>query len=419
MNKENLDKNQIHVSKSHAIGPRVGLLTFHFVRNFGGVWQAFALSRTILDLGGEPLFVDYQPAHVEIGAPFQLGISRGSALANLTAAYQRCQRLRAYMFEDECQTHEFDLFRRDYLPTETPRYHSICQLRAQPPKADAFIVGSDQIWHRSKQFGFDPAYFLDFPTGEAKRYSYAASFGRSKATDGELDTLKARLNAFDELSVREESGRKYAVDLSGSDVHRHCDPTILQGDAITDLTRKCDLSRFGLPHRYISVYAVRSENAVANSMRELSKLLDAPTIRLHSSRLTPGTRHGEAFPGPIQWAAIIAQSQAVITNSFHGTIFSILLGRPFVCLSIGGKKTQMDDRVRNLLTQCGLEDRFCMDVDDAVKAIQAPIDWENVSDRLDEMRSEAIGYLTDLMSHLDRVGLCGSSLESSTENKHD
>lgn len=389
-------------SREPARKPTVGLLTFHFVRNFGGVWQAYGLAQTIKDLGGNASFVDYQPSHVESGAPFRLGLSRSAAIANLTAAYQRGQRLRARLFGDATQAERFTEFRNTCLPIGSPCFRSIDELRRNPPAADAYIVGSDQIWHRSKQFGFDPTYYLDFPTGKAKRYSYAASFGSSTANDQESESLREWLSTFDGVSVREHSGVEYVQQVAGVDAALHCDPSILQGSSIKTIAGECNLDRFDLPDRHVAVYALRSSLGIDEAANFAGKQFDASVIRMHSARINPRQSGGHIYPGPIEWVAMMMRSQAVVTNSFHGTIFSILFQRPFATLSVGGKKTPMDDRVRNLLRQCGLEGRFCQNADSAADVLTQPIDWQRASSAIESLRDTAKQYLSGIIADAER-----------------
>lgn len=398
MTNEQANERSADASSNAARKPTVALLTFHFVRNFGGVWQAYGLAQTIKDLGGNPNFVDYQPSHVESGAPFRFGASRSAAIANLTAAYQRGQRLRSRLFGDAKQAERFKEFRKSCLPISSPRFNSIDELRSNPPAADAYIVGSDQIWHRSKQFGFDPTYYLDFPTGTAKRYSYAASFGSSTANEQETGFLRAWLSTFDGVSVREHSGMEYVRQVTGMEASLHCDPSILQGCSITALASECNLERFRLPDRHVAVYALRSSLGINETARFAGKQFDASVIEMHSTRINPVQSDGDAFPGPIEWVAMLMRSKAVVTNSFHGTIFSILFQRPFVTLSVGGKKTPMDDRVRNLLRQCGLESRFCQDSNAAAEVLLQPIDWQHALHAIESLRDTAKQYLSGIIA---------------------
>jgi hypothetical protein len=109
-------------------------------------------------------------------------------------------------------------------------YQSNRQLRKNPPQADVYICGSDQIWNASEQFGIDPSYFLDFAPEGIQRIAYAASFGRPKVHPRFKSSTADLIRSMDAISVREQSGVGIIKDLSNRDSEWVPDPTLLVND---------------------------------------------------------------------------------------------------------------------------------------------------------------------------------------------
>lgn len=377
--------------------PKIGLFTYHFSDNFGAGLQAYGLREWLRRQGAEAQFVNYHPSHVEAGGSFQSPFKAGGLKANLKIVYLWLSRLRHEMFGDAQQKDLFVKFQRDTLGVTGPRLPSSnavdAFLSSPAGKFDLLLCGSDQIWAPSQQFGIDPVYYLHFPGGAqgARRASYAPSFGRATLNASFEVAAKHYLAAFDGLSAREKSGVDTVKRLSGRDVAWVPDPTILLGDFAPFVE-----SHGGdVGENHVFCYALRTGTDIRDVAIAASTTLGAPIL----SPFNPHRRWREIgttiFPSPEQWVAHLAKSKFVVTNSFHGTVFSILFRKPFLTVELPGTRAGLNERSRSLLKALGLEDRM-VDGSDAKLVqtmIERPIDWSSVEPRLLDLQEAGRSYL--------------------------
>ena len=200
---------------------RAGLITFHFAHHYGAQLQAYATMRAVQALGAECQIIDYRLPHtVGTNRVFKSGRSvRDLASNGHTALHYPAFQRRFQRFEDFV-AREMAL---------TPRqYSSARELAAEPPDCDVFLAGSDQIWNpyifQDKQF--DPAFLLAF-AGEKRRIAYAPSLGVPELPADKAGQLKAFLEPFSALSVREKRGQALLRQAAGREARVVLDPTLL------------------------------------------------------------------------------------------------------------------------------------------------------------------------------------------------
>jgi hypothetical protein len=209
---------------------KIGIITYHFVPNYGAAMQAWALQKHLESLGHEIFIIDYRPSHLTTGGYFHFPRNRWSLRANLVIAYQKVMGLKQWLNGDGGKQGHFEQFHQKYMLFSDLCYQSNRQLRKNPPQADVYICGSDQIWNASEQFGIDPSYFLDFAPEGIQRIAYAASFGRPKVHPRFKSSTADLIRSMDAISVREQSGVGIIKDLSNRDSEWVPDPTLLVND---------------------------------------------------------------------------------------------------------------------------------------------------------------------------------------------
>lgn len=390
------------------IGPasrRVGIFTYHFSDNFGAGLQAYGLREWLLRQGVEAEFVNYHPSHVEAGGRFQSPFTAGGLKADAKIVYLWLSRLRHEWFGNAAQKTLFQKFQRETLNVKGPRLATLADvdayLSSPAGRFDLLICGSDQIWAPSQQFGIDPVYYLAFPGGAqgAHRVAYAPSFGRASLDPAFRDAAAQHLAAFDGLSAREKSGVTTVENLTGRAVAWVPDPTILLGD-FTGLVQSHGAD---VGEDHVFCYALRTGAGIRDVAMAASARLNAPIL----SPFNPHRRWREIgqtiYPSPEQWVAHLAKSKYVVTNSFHGTVFSILFRKPFLTVELPGSRAALNERSRSLLQALGLEERM-VDGSDATavqRMLDRPIDWDSVTPRLTDLQSAGRAYLTQQISELD------------------
>ena len=345
---------------------KIALLTYFAADNYGAVLQAYATIKALEQQGHEVALVNYT-----IPEPPR------SWMKNLLL-YPKHLKL--------------ERFRGKWFKRLTRPYLSTAELQQDPPKADCYLVGSDQTWNPFISREMTRGFFLDFGDNKVLRTTYAASFGMSEWEDSKwmsAEDAKQLLGRFDFISIRETSGVKLLREKFGvKDVTQVIDPALLfpHYDELT--------GAMTLGDELILYKLVNSANYYEHA-RQLGQLLDCPLRSIGSIRRIKGVRC--AYPESLEgWMRRLASARYVITDSFHGTVVSLLYGRQFI-ICVGDPKRIT--RIQSLLAQLGLEDRILLDTDSIEKMaerLNAPIDYETVHLRLQTLRAESFEYMKRL-----------------------
>lgn len=377
---------------------KIDIITFHFVSNCGAVLQCFASQKFLEMRGHDVNIIDYRPEYhtiryQAIKNPFvfvkyfrkQLG-NKGVIKKILleTRAFAKCIYLNLNTSE-RTVAHLFDSFVKKNLRL-TRLYVSLDQLREDPPSADVYITGSDQLWNPDLLDAcFDPAYFLKFGRDSIIRISYAVSIVKklSQYEKAELHDMCKNLNA---ISIREYN--KDVIESIGSDVHICIDPTLLlTADDYASI--ESDLKE---TDPYIFVYGFEDNE----KLHEVIKIVQSK----YKIRIINGCPHriklrGDVFNlsecGPAEFLTMIKNTAFVVTNSFHGTAFSIIYRKEFITLvhSIRGS------RMTELLSKLNLQSRLWESSD---FNMDLPVDWELVEEKLMVLRKQSSEFLLSALT---------------------
>ena len=363
---------------------RIGILTYHFVPNYGAAMQAWGLQKALEALGHEAFLIDYRPSHLTTGGMFHFPKDAWSRRANLVIAYQKAMALKRLLRGDGGKHAKFEAFHAEHLNIEGSIYKSNKELRLEPPIADAYICGSDQIWNASEQYGIDSSYFLDFAPAGIKLISYAASFGRPVVHARFRDRTSELISKIDAISVREQSAVGIVNSLCERDATWVPDPTLLPDDGYPEAIVPSVVGD------YLFSYTLRSRELVAQVEDALARELGLEVVSPAKLAVS-----GVGAPSPLEWLGYIKSAKCVITNSYHGTLFSIIFRRPFVFVGLSGSKSGYNERAKSLLSRLGLTDRMLNDGDLArlPEMIDTAIDWARVQREVDRWRQQSIEFL--------------------------
>lgn len=359
---------------------KVEILTIHFGINHGSVLQCYALSRTLEDLGAEVEVIDYVPSRYKMWNNVVIKFPEKSLLWKV-----------AYFFASSIIRLPQKLIFRSYLKRHiilSRRFSTQTELSANPPSADLYLVGSDQVWNSVYNGRADMSYFLGFAGKEARRASYAASIGRDQLDEGEGSELAAALDGFLGISVREARASELLSDV-GVRTRVDLDPVFLfSRDRWMQLA-----SRRGMGQSYVLVYVIAQNYAdMISQAREVADRLDC---RLYVLSVKP-IRTAEVdknfiFSDPSDFLSLFSNARFVISNSFHGTAFSIIFHRDFLTYA-----TKYNSRIENILHYTGLEDRLVRDRYSEAQII-APVQFENADRAISAGTSFARQYLQGLL----------------------
>lgn len=354
---------------------KIGIITFHAAINYGAALQVFALTQFLKQQGHQPEIINYCPTS-DLQGKFRY---RFRVFGLFPSDY-----LNAY------KGWAFRRFQKDHLPVRGPMMTEVKQLR-DLQGYDAYLCGSDQIWNEKLTGGrLDPAYFLTFAPPDVPRIAYAGSTGSGEFAN-EQDAAKW-LKGLSALSVREAALKPTVERLSGKPAVHVVDPTLLP----------VDYSLFSRSGRggYLLLYALQASSHIYDNARRLQKLTGLPMINL-GTHINPWKHPGRQVCGsPARYLELFANAEVVITNSFHGTVFSTIFKRPFFSCSLVGHMKARNPRITGVLEPLGLEDRFIpegemVSADRLEKA--RSIDWSAVGRKRDDFQAESVRFLTEAL----------------------
>lgn len=253
---------------------------------------------------------------------------------------------------------------------------------------DYYILGSDQIWNPDITKGFHDAYFGITKTKPKKIIAYAPSLGKITFSENDKAILQEKLDHIDAISCRETGSCRYLEDLTGKKVRCVVDPTLLLNRE--DWLHVSDQNT-ELPSKYILVYSLRLD-------RQLIKIAQNKAEETNSKVIFLGTGAGKTDKGivykrafdPAQFITAINKASYVFTDSFHGTVFSILFGKQFVVRANGEKGQRME----SLCGLLGLKQRVFREIQD-LPNIDEKINFDKVYARLAELRALSTQYLQE------------------------
>lgn len=280
---------------------------------------------------------------------------------------------------------------------------------------DSFLVGSDQLWNVNLSRPYKRTYFLDFADSVHKKISYGTSFGKPyKGTWGERETMIRDLNKFDHLSVRDSLSECICRSF-GLDVTQVCDPTFLcPQEEYRALAEKAQGREEG---PYYLAYILNADESCMRMLHEIAQQ-DKVKVVLVLDMGKDGFLHSlqkidpDAYPDVIlkrdidflQWLRYYTDATAVITDSFHGTIFSIIFHKPFITRSNAARGAE---RFVSLLEPIGLIDHLFADFDamkDAAdKLKEGAVDYQAVEEKLDVIRKHSLSWLKNALYSPKRI----------------
>ena len=335
---------------------RIGILTFWQTEdNYGQILQCYALQEFLQFLGHETFLVrassgsERKPSFKDqfmdkLRTAYRL---RSFPLYLLKNAFQSGLFLITYgRFREHHINRGFDSFRKNHL--NCTDIYNLQMLTDNPPEADMFIVGSDQIWNTT-----DGIYFLSWAPDSVGKVAYAASFGARVSTPDFCELISPWIKRFDHVSVREQSGVSICQDAGRMDAICLPDPTLLlQADdymkiAISSRTEKKYLLAYYLGTRTSIDWKEIHRFAIRNHLE---------VVYVASQGQVDKFEHTNASVG--EWLSLIANAEYVVTNSFHGTVFSLLFGKKFMTYPVHGPLVNMNDRIVTLLSPLGLQGRI-------------------------------------------------------------
>lgn len=343
--------------------------------NYGGMLQAYALKESINNLG------------FSAQTTFSKGPCVRRVVKSIPGIRFVIRKIKGHEKKDARST---DQYTREFVAgrlflSDFDKAYILSSLGAY----GAYIVGSDQVWRKS--YTYIPHNLFSFVRKQGSvKISYAASFGRDNLNDydnGLMKKTKKLAQKFNAISVREDSGVDIVKKYWGLEAEHHVDPTLLldakdYANLIDNPTCEIHPSEGDLFSYVLDTN--QSKQGIADIVAK-AKGLTVFTV------IDGDENNGKPMPPVEQWLRSFRDAKYVVTDSFHGTVFSIIFNKPFIAI---GNKSRGLARFTSLLKIFGLEDRLVLDVSEVTpELINAKINWGKVNAIKDREQKRSMEYL--------------------------
>ncbi|WP_298522964.1 polysaccharide pyruvyl transferase family protein [uncultured Prevotella sp.] len=364
---------------------KIGILTQALHSNYGGLLQNYALQEVLRRMGHQPITIDRHISRsvnpVKEIAKRIMQLIKPTFDASLLTYRQKAElsRLQQTFIQDNIQ-HTKPLFSQKKFNNYVDSH-----------PMDAYIVGSDQCWRPCYSANIRN-YYLDFVKTKAKKIAYAASFGVDSWEYNEEQTSDVSKYAadFDAISMRENSGVRLCKERLKVNASWVLDPTMLLG--------KDGFMKFITPKKkssYVLNYLLEESAEARHLVQLVSKSIGINDIR--SNIASPVFHRMESLKSHLnisveQWLSNIYNASFVVTDSFHGAVFSILFNVPFI---VKLNEVRGNARLESLLTDFNLSNCICNDINN----ITIPdFDWEKINAHLAERQKESKSFLVNALN---------------------
>lgn len=365
---------------------KVEIITLHRITNFGSMLQTYATQTAIEKLGHEAEVLDFVPE----GMSFK----RANWPKNDVPAWKKLIKLPPLFAVNLMEYSDVNRFLKKYIHLSPQRYNCYQEIIADIPLADAYLSGSDQVWNTQNNNPPEDlkAYYLGFAPEGKKRIAYAGSFGKNTFTKEEERIIKEYVSKYDYISVREDDGLKILHRFGFDNGVHVVDPTLLLSG---DEWRKFASVKKAPKPGYVFVYNLNRNGLIKEVAKAIAKEKGLRIINFADTfDFIKGAKN--RFGNTAEdFVNHIANADYVVTDSFHGTAFSLNLNRQVIVV----KAPRYNSRIESVLRVAGLLDtRLVGTVEEGLKAASIAIDYNEVNPRIEAARQISLDYLKKALS---------------------
>ena len=374
---------------------KASVITLHTVDNYGSVMQTYATQQILKKCGCDVEFIDYwrRDNLPESRAEKMLEGSTLQKLKPLWGANKFTHRATVSILKIVLEKKKSPMwkFLQERVNLTKSRYCSYDQLKANPPLADIYITGSDQVWNSIWNKGIDLAYFLDFAPAGKPRIAFSASIGREQLNEEEIPETKHLLEKYNAISVREQSAVEIlaSMDIKSTLV---LDPTLMLE---ADEWRKLAVKQ-GNEKPYILIYQLNPNLKMDQYAEQLAQKKNWEVIRIGfgcSDRQKGG--RCVMMPSVEKFLGLFCDASCVLTDSFHATAFSLNLGIDFISVLPG----RFGTRIESITKLTRTENRILTSYGD-LTVVDRSIDKKNVQNILTMERKNGFDFLKNVISQI-------------------
>ena len=376
---------------------KVAVITRHAISNYGSLLQAIATQKLIEGLGDACEIIDYvrtdeEPQNWEkTTLSCKVGWNNSLLKKGIYLVLRAPESIKA--------GRKFAEMQKKYLHL-TSRYHSQADLKCNPPEADLYMTGSDQVWGPVCNGSYDSSYFLSFVPEHKGKVAFAASMGKMKLDDTAQGIFEQYLPAYRNIAVREDTVADF-LRKNGIVSNTVLDPTLmLDGDTWRKFVKdkKKDRSSLVPKGKYILVYQIHNGKELNACAKEISKRLGLPLLRV-SPMFHQISRGGKFvyLPDVTDFLNLIDNASFMMTDSFHGTAFAINFNTPFAEILPDSGTSSRNVSILNLT---GLSNRIVTNQEQLDK-MEMSVDFSNANRTLNEKRNESMAILKYMLKKID------------------
>ncbi|SDH73845.1 polysaccharide pyruvyl transferase family protein [Desulfosporosinus hippei] len=367
---------------------KVGILSMQRIFNYGSFLQAYGLKKILEDLGCNVEFVDYHPGECLVIAESGRGLSR--KISKVLEVFRNDAPLKEKI--------RFIMYKKNYAANYYP-YLGINKTMNYAPELDLLVVGSDEVFNcvqNNPNVGFSPELF-GISNHAKKLISYAASFGNT--TLQHLEQYKVRdrvteyLSKFNAISVRDANSGAVVKGLTGQEPHYNLDPVLAY-----DFIGKCNVipskvpeSKYMILYGYSGRFSIEECKAIrAYAKQKGWKIFCIGGVQDCCDKFIDCS--------PFQVIVYFQHAEAIITDTFHGTIISVITHQKFVSLVRRGGYGNAE-KLTDLLERLHLSDRIICDMESLSQMLASPIKYEETDSIIRTGRKHTYEYLRQEISH--------------------
>lgn len=359
---------------------KCGIVTFHSAHNYGSVLQSYAMVMTMKRLGLDAELVDFRHPHTTDMYEWRMWTPYKDWKWNIKDII-----LRGIFGIGKKREQVFRRFIDQKLPM-SPRVKD--RKDVDPCKYDVLVCGSDQIWNPISTGENDPIYFLDFGNTPCK-FSYAASAGSCQFPEDRHEEMLRYLTNLKSIGVREQFLKDYLKNDFGLDSEVNPDPTLLLK---ADEWQKIEEEYNGLPEKYLLVYTLAKVDMTLAFARQVGDKLGLPVVQICNTRGIKGkARHSVDYnlmdASPEQFLWLFHHATFIVTNTFHGNMFSVIFRKNFVHYDVNGN----DSRIYTLHQAIGLgKSRMVRDVE---TLNEVSIDYAQIENKIVGYANQGLNFI--------------------------
>lgn len=386
----------------------LGIITFSSAHNYGAMLQCYALQKMTENLGFDVEIINFRPKVIDnVYNPFKrskrsrfdLGFYKHRTILYLKH-YYKIEKLK-----------NFENFMNENLNITIP-YKTFNELKEANFGYDFLISGSDQLWNPELTNGLNPSYFLKFSNDNTKKISYGVSIGSDNINKNDIPIFKHYLPNFDNISVRESSTTNVLSEYVDSSIDIVIDPTLLLERKYYDEIKNDVLNRKSLlkndinlkNNDYIFVYTLQYNEELLKIGELISQNEKLPVIFNRPYKKFSNQLDSVPYIGPKEFLGLISNAKYIVTNSYHGVLFSIIYNKKFITIP----NTNTPSRIKEVINHLNIESNLFYSFNDFKSIEDIAINYEDVEKKLSELKNDSIKFLKD--------SLVKNSKSDNTEN---